>query len=399
MGNVASEQRADGAMGPALRVTIVLEPAIAATVNAEQFVMPNAQVTIHAGTLAGFAANTPLLRRTDVLIAQVNPDNARDFEEFERFVQSHSGTLPVVAAVRDLTVAVTRRVLRSQAVDVLPLPFSADELHQAIETGRDTMAASRPAGRGRTGTVLTFLGALGGMGTTTMATQAGMIWAESANVCLIDLDVQFGNAALYLNLRPSLSVADLIDADERMDQEFLRSVAVRHSSGLNVISCPPDIMPLDALTPELVERLLDMAAQVWDVVLVDLPGAWINWSAAALSRSDIIMLVTELSVAGAHQARRQLEVIEANGLHDRVRIVLNRTNAPMFGKADFSATEAALRRKIDFPITNDYPAMTSAIDEGKPVGAIKLRSRIEKDIRTMVGELAAHMHADRMVAR
>ncbi|OYW85270.1 MAG: hypothetical protein B7Z20_09400 [Sphingobium sp. 32-64-5] len=158
-------------------------------------------------------------------------------------------------------------------------------------------------------------------------------------------------------------------------------------------------MPLDALTPELVERLLDMAAQVWDVVLVDLPGAWINWSAAALSRSDIIMLVTELSVAGAHQARRQLEVIEANGLHDRVRIVLNRTNAPMFGKADFSATEAALRRKIDFPITNDYPAMTSAIDEGKPVGAIKLRSRIEKDIRTMVGELAAHMHADRMVAR
>lgn len=377
--------------GPVLRVTIVLDEGTAGLLDASRLGLPDVDVQVHAGTLASLTANGPLLRATDVLIAQIDPGNPRDFEEFERFVRDHKDRLPVVAAVRDLSVAVTRRVLRSDAVDVLPIPFTPDELHQAIETGRHRLAVARPQGTPRAGRIVTLLGALGGMGTTTIATQAAMIWSEKQKVCLIDLDLQFGNAALYLNLKPQLSLADLMDAGERLDSEFLRSVGERHTSGVTVIASPPDVMPLDAVTPEFVDRLLDLAAEAFDVVLVDMPGAWVSWSLTALRKSDAICLITGLSVPGVHQARRQLEMLDANALGERVRIVLNRVVNPMFGKADLTETEKVLRHKVDFPISNDYPTVSSAIDEGRLISSIKMKSRVEKDLRAMITELTAVM--------
>ncbi len=386
-------------VGSALRVTIVLDPETAALLDESRLALPDTFVRIHAGTLANFAANGPLVRATDVLIAQFDADNPREFEEFERFVQSHKKQLPVIAAVRGLTVALTRKVLRSEAVDVLPVPFTPDELHQAIETGRHKMVDVQPQERMRGGRVITLLGALGGVGTTAVATQAALIWSEKQRVCLIDLDLQFGNAALYLNLKPQLTLADLLDAGDRLDGEFLRSVAEKHVSGLSVVASPRDMMPLDALTPEFVDRLLDLAAQSYDVVLVDLPSAWISWSLSALQKSDAICLVAGLTVPGVHQARRQLEVMEANDLGDRIRLVLNRIVTPLFGKADLTEAEKVLRRKVNFPVANDYPTVSSAIDEGKSVGAIKVKSRIEKDLRLMVADLSTMIGAEQAMAR
>lgn len=382
------------AAGGTLRVGIVLDAATAALLDASRLALPDTDIRVHGGSLASFIADGPLARWTDVLICQLNPDNPREFEEFERFVQDHRARLPVVAAVRDLSVAVTRRVLRSEAVDVLPIPFTPDELHQAIETGRDRLAAARPQGRVRSGRVVAMVGALGGTGATTLAVQAGMLWAEKSTVCLIDLDVQFGNAALYLNLKPQLSIADLIDAGDRLDAEFLRSVAERHASGLHVIACPPDIMPLDALTPEFIDRLVELAVEAFDIVLLDLPSAWVGWSLSALQRADAIALVTNLSVPGIHQARRQLELLDANGLGDRLRIVGNRVVNPLFGRPDLRDSETVLRRKINFTIGNDFPTFSAAIDEGRGIGSIKVKSRVEKDVRGLVQGLALAISAD-----
>lgn len=373
----------------ALRVSIVLDPATAALLDSSRLALPDTEIRVHGGTLASFAANGPAVRWTDVLICQIAPENPRDFEVFERFVKDNAGRMPVVAAVRDLTVTVTRRVLRSEAVDVLPIPFTPDELHQAIETGRDALVRGGREGPAHSGRVVAFVGALGGMGTTALATQTGIIWSEKASVCLIDLDVQFGNAALYLNMKPRLSLSDLIDAGDRMDVELLRSVADGHPSGMNIIACPPDIVPLDALTPEFVDKLLDLAAQSYDIVLIDLPGAWVSWSLSALQKSDAVCLVAGLTVPGIHQARRQLELLDANGLADRTRVILNRVATPMFGKVDLSEPEALLRRPVQFVIANDYPTFSAAIDEGRAIGAIKMKSRVEKDLRRLVTTLAA----------
>ncbi len=380
--------------GEALRVTIVLAADIASSLDIDQLDLPGVTLQLHAGSLDSFSGRPSLIGSTDVLVVQIDPMSVREMEALEQFAKAHRGSIAVVPAVRELSVTVTRRILRSDAVDVLPLPFSADELFQAIETARQVKEAAPPPSPilmvpRRRGKIVSFLGALGGVGTTSLATQIGVIWAESKRVCLLDLDIQFGNAALYLNLRPRMTVADLVDAGERLDGEYLTSVVERHPSGLSVIAAPADIVPFDIISPDIARQLLAVSAEDNEVVLVDLANAWTNWSAAILAASDVIVLVSELSVAGVHQAKRQLDVLEANGLSDRVQVVLNRMATSLFRKADLSQTEQALKRKVDFVVSNDYLTMSAAIDEGRTVGAIKVKSRLEKDVRGLQAGLEA----------
>lgn len=378
-----------------LRVTIVLAPDIAVLLDMSQLKLPGIALALHAGALESFLADPVRPQVTDVLVLQADPANPSDLAAATSFAARMAGHMAVVLAVKDLTVPLTRRLLKTDIADVVPLPFTPDELHQAIETGRHSrqshapaapVPAARPRPRGR---IFSFLGALGGVGTTSLVTQLGVLWAADKRVVLIDLDVQFGSAALYLNLRPRLTLADLIDAGDRMDSEYLTSVAERHQSGLDVIAAPTDIIPLDIVTPAWVERLLQLAAETWDIVLVDLPDAWLTWSATAMTRSDRILMVSEVSVAGLHQAKRQVEMIDANGLGERLLPVMNRSTASLFRKPDMSAAETALKRKVSFVVTNDYAAMSAAIDEGRPIASVKVKSRIEKDLRAMVAALDA----------
>jgi pilus assembly protein CpaE len=378
----------------ALKVSMLLRAETLAGIDPSRLAVPGVDVRLVEGGLRAFAANAPLQRRTDIAIVEVDPDDPGAVEALEQFATTSLGRMPVVAAVHNITVATTRRMLRSDIADVLGIPFTAEDLAQAIETGRERIDSARTGqGPSRHGHVVAVHGAIGGAGATSLATQAAQIWSETRSVCLIDLDVQNGNAALYLNLKPRLSLADLAEAGDRLDAEFLRMVMERHKTGLSVIGAPADMQPLDMITSEFVDRLLDLASQMFDVVVVDLPGIWLDWSATAMQKADLIALVTVMSVPGIHQARRQLDVIEANSLGDRVRVILNRMTVGLFGKIDVSEAEGAMRHRVHFAVTNDYPGMSAAVDEGKLISQIKVKSRVEKDIRLITSALSDEMAA------
>ncbi len=381
--------------GAPLRVTIVLDAATSAKMDAARLNALNAEIRLYDAGFAAFAANAPLIRRTDMVVVQLDPDDSAGLAALEAFANGPGARMPVVAAVQDLTISVTRRLLRSSIADVLPIPFSLEELGQAIEAGRDRITQTMTGqGIAHSAHVVAFQGALGGIGTSMIATQAAQIWAgDGKQVLLIDLDVQRGNAALYLNLKPRLTIADLIEADDRLDGEFLRMVAERHQSGLSVVAAPSDMNPLDALTPEFIDRLLDLAAQQYDVVVLDMPGVWIDWSAAALQKADVIALVTQMTVSGVQQGRRQLDVLEANNLGDRVRLVMNRMTAGLLGRYDTGEAESILRHRVHFALANDYPTVSAALDEGRALGQIKMKARIEKELRAMARTLADEMTA------
>lgn len=342
--------------------------------------------------IATLADNSPLLTEVDAIIVEVNPADPANLEAFDRLVHLAAGGFSVIAAVDGLTVGNTRTLLRAGALDVLPIPFSAEELRQAVEPARRPArpVAVRPSQpQRRQGKVVAFVGALGGVGTTSIAVQTGAVLAATSRVGLIDLDVQFGSAALFLNMHPSLHLGSLIEDAERLDAELLQSVAVKHSSSLEVLPSPTDMMPLDIVTPEFTDQLLRTAVHIYDVVLVDLPQAWTEWSVRVLQRADAVVLVTNLSVSGVYQARRQLEVLEANGLTSKLRIIANRVPTNLLGrKADTKETETVLRRKVDYTIGNDYPGMSGANDEGKLLKDVRASARLLKDIQQFAASLS-----------
>ncbi len=376
-----------------LRVLLVVEPETPAAMTAASG-WGKHRLTVDNRGMEALSAANPALRDADVVIVETDPEDPASLADFSRFVRDQAGVLPVIAAVRDLTVAATRLALRSGAVDVLPLRFTPGELDGAIAPAH---GALRPVAAGPAvprGKIVAFVGAIGGCGTTAVAVQAGIAWAATARVCLIDLDLQFGTAALYLDLGTQLGFGDLLDAGARLDVDLLRTIAQTHSSGLSVIASPADILPLDSATSELIDKILTLAAQAYDVVLVDLPTAWTAWSMRIVEVADVTLMVTSLTVPGIHQARRQSEIIAANGFSDRLRVVVNRVIHPMFGSVDLGETQSLLGRRIDFTVANDYPTVSAAIDRGKALSAVKSRSRVEKDVRALVAAVAAGLRVE-----
>jgi pilus assembly protein CpaE len=214
--------------------------------------------------------------------------------------------------------------------------------------------------------------------------------------CLMDLDVQFGDAALQLGLMPQLTFSDLIDAGKRLDGEMIRSVAVEHSSGLRVVSAPKQILPLEATTSDQLLSIVDLATAEFGTVFVDLPTNWTNWSLSLLARSDLVLLVTELRVPSLHRARRQLDLLSSQDMSNlEIRVVINRVEKGFFRNVGLADAERVLHRPVAFTISNDHPTMTQAIDRGVPLAEVKRKCPLVKDLEAMDRGIATALGLER----
>lgn len=369
----------------ALRVSLLLQRETATMLDIGSWLLPGIALTARTENLAQAARNPDTVRGADAVLVEIDHQDPAALRALDELSAATAGAMSIIAVVRDVSVEATRCLLRAGVVDVLPIPFTREDLLQALTATRQRAVDVQPVSGGRRrADVVAVMGALGGVGASMIATQAAQMMTANKQVLLIDLDLQRGNVAFYMNLKPKLTLADLLEAGDRLDAEFLKVVAEKHQSGAWVVGAPDQFMLLDAITPEFVERLIDVAATQFDVVILDMFGVWLEWTAAALQKADLIVLVTEMTVAGMHQARRQLDVFEANQLGDRVNVVLNRMPTTLFGGYDTRKAEEFLRIPISYALANDYPTVAEALDEGKPLRQIKIRGRLDRDIRRLV---------------
>jgi pilus assembly protein CpaE len=144
-------------------------------------------------------------------------------------------------------------------------------------------------------------------------------------------------------------------------------------------------MPLEAVDGDEICDLIDIAADEYDTVFVDLPGNWTNWSLSVVARSDLVLLVTELSIASLRQARRVLDLIREQDLSEaKVQIVMNRVERKLFGSINLRDAATALRRPVSFTVTNDFWLMSTALDQGVMLAEVKAKNRIGRDLETLI---------------
>lgn len=333
------------------------------------------------------------LKNASAVVVQVQADNKNSVDRFQALCH---GDVPVIAALYDPPLKVVRELILAGAHDVIPLPLETADLERSLTPIRHRIDAKGPDRPAKNGKIVVVLKALGGLGATSLLTQAAIEFARRAEnigreTCLIDLDLQFGDAAFQLGLRPSLTVADLIEAGTRVDGDMLRSTTAQHPSGLRVIAAPNEMLPLDALTNDGAIDLVTLAAREFGTVFVDLPSNWTNWSLSLVARADVVLLVTEMTVSSLHRARRQLDMLqeqELGGLD--LRVIVNRVEKGFFKTVAIADVERALARDVSFTVANDHPLMRAAIDRGMPLAEVKSKSALGKD----VGQIADQLFAD-----
>jgi pilus assembly protein CpaE len=322
------------------------------------------------------------LASASILVLEVSPGHAASLERLSA-VRDLYPRLPVIAAVRDANLPLVRTLLKQGVRDVVGLPLPHAELVEMLKEISAELQAELSS-EVQQGQLVTIMKSIGGVGATTVATHlASELAARNTGrgVCVFDLDLQFGDAASYLGLSNQLSIADLLEAGSRIDGELLRSVVTTTPQGLNVIAAPADMMPIEAINADQILRIIDLARQEYDYVVIDLPTNWTNWALSLVARSTAIFLIVELSVASLRQAKRQLQLLDNQGIRgDHVNIVANRVEKKLFRTIDLDSAAQALGHPVELSIHNDYPLVRAAHDQGVLIQQIRAKSKIVGDI-------------------
>ena len=322
-------------------------------------------------------------------------------------------TLGVVLVRRRIDTTVLSEALRSGVREVVEARDLAG-VHAAVRRSRILTAALRagvgegvgPAPSERRGRVVTVFSAKGGCGKTTLSTNLAAVLADGGRreVCLVDLDLAFGDVAIALQLFPTHTIADAVPLGDTLDFTGLHSLLTQHSPGLSALVAPIDPGSASTIPAELVGRILNLLRDHFDYVVIDTPPAFDDQVLAAFDISDVVALIATLDIPALKNLKLTLETLDLlNYPRDRWKVVLNRADSKVGLVA--SEVEKTLKTTIasQIPSSREVPA---AINRGVPIVLDQPKHSVSMAIRefalryvvttpTGAAGIAAELRSDR----
>src|ERR687888_325613 len=288
---------------------------------------------------------------------------------------------PVLVVASSGSSRLLEEALAADVADVLLLPQLVENVVFAIRKATHTTRHVAASGPGRQGKIVTVFSPKGGTGKTVTATNLASALAkfEGRKTLLLDLDLQFGDAAIMLGVEPDKTIYDLVVAPGELDTEKLAGYTCKHSSGLEVLAAP--LRPEDAelVTEAKLGRLLEVARESYDAIVVDTSPFFHGPMLATLDRTDELLLLSSLDVPTLKNLRLALQTLELLSFpKSRVKIVLNRANSKVGMKPN--EVEGALGMKVRFEVPSDR-AVPVAVNRGKPVVLDEQGADVSKAIR------------------
>ncbi|MFZ1083824.1 MAG: AAA family ATPase, partial [Terracidiphilus sp.] len=247
------------------------------------------------------------------------------------------------------------RCMRAWAREFLTVPFKHSTMDEAMVRASARRPAARPSKK-TGGKLLAFLGAKGGDGVTTLACNFAVSMAKESgqSTLLIDLDLPLGDAALNLGVVAEYSTINALQNAARLDSAFLSKLLVKHSSGVSVLAAPGKFPQFPA-TNDAIDRLLAVARQDFDNVVIDMGSRLDLMGTSLFKDGSTVYLVIQAGIAGLRNSNRLISQYFATGI-PKLEIVLNRYEPRTLGVAEDQITKA-LTRPAQWKIPNDYAAV------------------------------------------
>ena len=293
---------------------------------------------------------------------------------------------PVILLASGGSSGLLEQALDADVADVLLLPQLVENIVFAIRKATHGTRRHHEAGPGRHGKIVTVFSPKGGTGKTiTAANLAAAMARQGRKTLLLDLDLQFGDAAIVTGLEPDKTIYDLVVAPGELDAEKLAGYTTKHACGLEVLPAP--LRPEDAelVTEAKLGRLLEVAREAFDVIVVDTSPFFHGPMLATLDRTDELLLLCSLDVPTLKNLRLALQTLDLLSFpKQRVRIVLNRSNSKVGMKPN--EVEGALGMKVRFEVPSDR-AVPLSVNRGNPVVLAEEGADVSKAIKAMAKEL------------
>jgi pilus assembly protein CpaE len=254
--------------------------------------------------------------------------------------------------------------MRAGANEFLTWPIAPEAFDDAVTR---TSARRGASGSASLASIVSFIGAKGGVGTTTLAVNTGVELAgQKKSTIMLDLKEGLGDAALFLGVRSRYSIVDALDNSGRVDREFLSGLVAKHVSGLEILPGSDQFARPASNDAEGVENVIRLLSSRYEYGVID-AGSQLNAVAlAALYVSEVIGVVINPDVPSIRNGQRLIERInEVGSCGERVRVLLNRAGPPL--PIPLAQIENALGQKVHLTFPSDYKTVATALNAGVPL--------------------------------
>jgi pilus assembly protein CpaE len=303
--------------------------------------------------------------------------------------RQHPGTGVVIVAAR-MDPTLMLEAMRAGVNEWIADPITAAELNAAIER----VGASRTAAK--QGQIVAFIGAKGGVGTTTIAVNVATALAqtvEDERTLLMDFHLSYGDAAVFLGAEPRFSVADALENTHRLDEAFFESLVVQSkSTGVHLLASAE--RAVGTVDMRRIATLLTFAASHYRYTFLDVPRS----EAAVLDSLEgvaSILIVANQELATVRNAGRIAATLRQRYGKDRVKVVISR-----YDKQSEIANEDVERvvgSPVKYTVPSDYRAALNALNKGRPI-ALDKDSKLAPAFQSLAFELAG-IRAERPVEK
>jgi pilus assembly protein CpaE len=324
-------------------------------------------------------------QRPDLIILD---SMCRDLEELPvlEYVSAQHPQTVVVMLCANHNPEFLINAMRAGVREVLQSPATKEALVAAVERiERRLGLGAKPR---QPGQIIAFIPCKGGSGATFLATNLGyQLAAESKKVILIDLNLQFGDAALFIHdHKPATNLGDVARNIHRLDASFLAGSLVNVSPNYGVLAAPEDPGQAMEVKPEHVDVLLNLAVDNYDFVIVDVGRVLDAVTIKALDRANCVFPVMQLTLPFIRDANRLISAFRTLGYSkDKIRLVVNRFEKASEIKLD--DVERSLGVATFKTLQNSYEAVASAVNHGRPIASFARNNPVAKGLQELAHAL------------
>jgi pilus assembly protein CpaE len=307
----------------------------------------------------------------------------KELAELAEFVGPDT-TLLAIGAVND--VSLYRQLTAFGVADYLVKPVSAEVLSQALTASLRVYSAP---GTARTTQLFAFIGARGGVGTTTLAISTAWLLAHEYKLktTLIDLDLHFGNLALSLDLEPGRGLREALDNPARTDAMLLAAAMVSEAEKVPILASEEPLEEHLQFDGAAVAPLLTALAEDYNCLIVDLPRTLDQMARQVIAAADSTIVVTDLSLSALRDTHRLIDLAKSLEARTKPLVIANQIGATHRGEIGRAEFERGIGGPIDLAIPFEVKAAIAAAQSGKPLAAAAAKSTATIELRRFAGRL------------
>jgi len=339
---------------------------------------------------AGYAGNMDdgysliVKTRPMIVILEIDSNPESAYTLVSKVLQQYPGTC-FFATSSDASSDNILRAMRGGCSEFLLRPVTSVDLMNALHKfGRIIVQQQPSQARNENGRIITVFSPKGGMGTSTVAANlaVSLHLSSKKSVVLVDLDLESGDASMFLNLKSRYSISDVTSNIARLDRSFVEGVLSKHSSGVYLMAEPDKIEEAESITAAQVREVITLLRSMFNYVIIDTGIGYDEINLSAFDAADMVLLVGIQSLPAIRNMQKALDVFERLGYsRDKVKLIINR----YIKKSEITVedTQKTLSYDVFWRIPNDFNNVMTSINRGMPLGLLAPSSEISKSFREL----------------